>query len=147
MTQDKNRIDPLEQWAKQLPVPLLDDQVWSRIESSLEDNRSHAPKPLRRRAFFMEFSGIQPGFKVAFASILLVAISAGLVFSLLQNSSPDIQSRYSTGYSDGSDALDSAGDDLDMAIFYYERAIRKLEHAGDPAAGMKPEAAALYRRK
>lgn len=121
----------LEERARDLPVPPLPDALWGRIERRLDEPARAVRAPKRRLVLRYALA----------ACLALAAATAAYRFW------PKPQAETVTSNTASTLLVQSANDDLDMAIFYYERAIGKLEKAGAEPEGMPPEMAAMYRKK
>jgi len=122
----------IEELAKGLPVPPLPGRVWEELEKKLDQPVVLELQP-RHNSYY----------RYAIAACLLIGVS--LAVYLFEFNNP--QNEY-LEHSTASLLIESADDDLDMAIMYYERAIEKLEQAGAESSDhLPPEMADLYAEK
>ncbi len=146
-TEDRER-DELERLASSLPPVEPRKELWARIETDLRDiQRRNASMPenpglVERLAALLR----RPALRVATVVLLLLG-GTGMGWYLIQ----DYGRRHETAATEDSkpdDMLTQAREDIEQAMFYYERAIEKLSIAAQEREHkLDPEFVALQKAK
>jgi hypothetical protein len=153
MNPEERERDGLERLASSLPTHDPPPQLWQRIEEGLRQEQRRAGKGERtqdekregltaRLALWFR----RPVAKFAMYALLL-SIGAGMSWFLIQ----DYQRRNSMDIAhsaNSTDMLTQAQEDIEQAMFYYERAIEKLSLAAvERESELDPEFLALQKAK
>jgi hypothetical protein len=131
----------LDDLARQIPVPVLPDRTWKAVEDDIRRFKANPLGDTYRKLDISFWNG--PGIKLVMASLLIVVSVSVWYFMQVPVDPMEMQD-----FAEQSELLESADEDLDMAIYYYERAIEKLEQTASPShSDLSPELAALYSEK
>jgi hypothetical protein len=146
--QDNQERDDLERLASSLRGLDPPDTVWQRIESDLRALRQREAEK-RERSFPEQIGRLfrRPALRFAVYALLLLG-GSGMGWYLLQDYGKRHE-LFSFSEADSSgDILQDAREDIEQAMFYYERAIEKLSIAAqERESELDPEFVALQKEK